>query len=61
MVPYENSSDLPESVRNNFLKHAQEIYRVAFNSVEEDGEESRAYRVAWGAVERKYEKNEDRE
>ena len=39
--------------------HAQEIYKEAFNSAEEQyGEEDRAHRVAWSAVEQKYEKNE---
>jgi len=53
-MPYGNLSDLPDSVRNNLPKHAQEIYLAAFISAEEQyGEESRAHRVAWGAVERK--------
>jgi len=39
--------------------HAQEIYKEACNSAEEQyGEEDRAHRVAWSAVEQKYEKNE---
>ena len=46
-VPYNNLSDLPESVRNNLPRHAQEIYRATFNSAEEQyGEEERAHRVA---------------
>jgi cation transport regulator len=58
-MPYDNLSDLPDSVRNNLPKHAQEIYKEAFNSAEERyGEESRAQRVAWSAVENKYEKND---
>jgi cation transport regulator len=58
-MPYDNLSDLPDSVRNNLPKQAQEIYKEAFNSAEEQyGEESRAHRVAWSAVENKYEKNE---
>ena len=58
-MPYDNLSDLSDSVRNNLPKHAQEIYKEAFNSAEEQyGEESRAHRVAWSAVENKYEKNE---
>ena len=61
-MPYGNLNDLPDSVSNNLPKHAQEIYLAAFNSAEEQyGEESRAHRVAWGAVERKYEKNENGE
>ena len=47
---------------HNLPRHAQEIYRAAFNSAEEEyGEESRAHRVAWGAVERKYEKHKNGE
>jgi len=51
---------LPESVRDNLPKHAQEIYRAAYNSAwdEYDHDEARAHRVAWGAVERKYHKND---
>ena len=60
IMPYDKLADLPDSVRNNLPKHAQEIYKEAFNSAEEHyGEESRAHRVAWSAVENKYEKNED--
>ena len=59
-MPYEMLSDLPDSVKNNLPEHAQEIYRAAFNSAEEQyGEEGRAHRVAWSAVERKYEKNDN--
>jgi cation transport regulator len=59
-MPYGKVSELPDSVKNNLPKHAQEIYKEAFNSAEEQyGEESRAHRVAWSAVEKKYEKNEN--
>jgi cation transport regulator len=58
-MPYDKLTDLPERVRSNLPKHAQEIYKEAFNSAEEQyGEESRAHRVAWSAVENKYEKND---
>jgi cation transport regulator len=59
-MPYDNLVDLPESVRDNLPKHAQEIYRAVFNSAWEDygHDEARAHRVAWGAVERKYHKDE---
>ena len=58
-MPYDNLSDLPDSVRNNLPKHAQEIYRAAYNSAEDQyGEEERSHRVAWSAVENKYEKND---
>ncbi len=58
-MPYEKRSDLPKGVRGNLPSHAQDIYKEAFNSAEDEyNEESRAHRVAWGAVEQKYEKNE---
>ncbi len=58
-MPYDQVSQLPKGVKNNLPKHAQEIYKEAFNSAEEQyGEESRAHRVAWSVVEEKYEKND---
>ncbi len=58
-MPYDKLTDLPERVRSNLPKHTQEIYKEAFNSAEKQyGEESRAHRVAWSAVENKYEKND---
>jgi cation transport regulator len=46
-MPYKQITQLPDNVTNNLPKHAQEIYKEAFN-----------YRVAWSAVEQKYEKND---
>ena len=41
-------------------KHAQEVYKSAFNSAEKQyGDESTAHKVAWSAVENKYKKDED--
>ena len=59
-MPYDRLADLPESVRDNLPRHAQEIYRAAYNSAwdEYGHDEARAHRVAWGAVERTYHKNE---
>ena len=58
-MPYKQITQLPDSVKNNLPKGAQEIYKEAFNSAEDQyGEEDRAHRVAWSAVEQKYEKNE---
>ncbi len=59
-MPYKTKADLPASVRSNLPAHAQDIYKEAYNhALEEYGhDESRAHRVAWGAVERKYRKNE---
>ena len=60
-MPYDSTSDLPEDVRGHLPDHAQDIYRAAFNSAwdEYDHDEARAHRVAWGAVERDYEKDDD--
>jgi cation transport regulator len=57
-MPYDSNADLPESVRDNIPAHAQDIYRAAFNNAwdEYGHDESRAHRVAWGAVEREYHK-----
>jgi cation transport regulator len=61
-VPYEELDDLPDSVKRNLPKHAREIYLKAYNSAEEQyDEEDRRHRVAWAAVEQKYEKNEEGE
>ncbi|MGZ5010175.1 MAG: ChaB family protein [Methylobacter sp.] len=59
-MPYKDISDLPEDVREHLPKHAQEIYRAAYiNAWDEYGhDEERAHRVAWGAVKKKYQKDE---
>ena len=68
-MPYQTINDLPESVRDNVPKHAQEIYLAAFNSAWEqydqpserrgdDTREETAHQVAWAAVKRKYQKDE---
>ncbi len=64
---YEQIDDLPESVRENLPKHAQEIYKEAFNNAWEQyadpddrrGNASReevSHKVAWSAVKQVYEK-----
>ncbi|MFW6063400.1 MAG: putative cation transport regulator ChaB [Chloroflexota bacterium] len=69
-MPYDKLSELPDSVRDNLPKHAQEIYKEAYNSAwdqYEDPEERRgdasreetAHRVAWSAVKNEYEKGDD--
>jgi cation transport regulator len=59
-MPYNTVSELPESVRDNLPKHAQEIYQAAYNSAwtEYHHDEERAHRVAWAAVKKSYQKNE---
>ncbi|MFO7661402.1 MAG: ChaB family protein [Chloroflexota bacterium] len=70
-MPYQNLSDLPDQVRDNLPKQAQEIYQAAYNSAweqydepsEREGDATReetAHRVAWAAVKNKYEKKNDR-
>jgi len=59
-LPYKTERDLPDSVKDNLPKHAQEIYRAAYNSAW-DGyhhDEERAHRVAWAAVKNEYEKDD---
>lgn len=59
-MPYQELKELPEGVRDHLPKHAQEIFRAAFNSAEDEyHEEERAFRVAWAAVKDKYEKGDD--
>ncbi len=64
-MPYETLDDLPETVLKNLPKHAQEIYKEAFNSAweqyaepdERRGKESReevSHKVAWSAVKNVY-------
>lgn len=67
-MPYEKVTELPESVKDNLPRHAQEIYQEAYNSAWEQykkpeerrgdaSHEETAHRVAWAAVKQKYEKN----
>ena len=68
-MPYNNLSDLPASVKDHLPTHAQEIYLEAFNNAFEEykdaekrladtSQEETAYRVAWAAVKKVYEKDE---
>jgi cation transport regulator len=68
-MPYNTLSDLPESVKDHLPKHAQEIYREAFNHAfqayenaekrwADTSQEETAHRVAWAAVKKGYEKDE---
>lgn len=70
-MPYDTLNDLPDAVKKNLPKHAQEIYREAYNSAwaeykdpdDRRGNASReetAHRVAWAAVKRKYQKKDDK-
>ncbi len=70
-MPYDNLSDLPDSVKNSLPKHAQEIYKEAYNNAwkqydkpsKRQGGSSReetAHKVAWSAVKEEYEKKGDK-
>ncbi|KGM51294.1 cation transport regulator [Lysobacter concretionis Ko07 = DSM 16239] len=69
-MPYDRISELPDAVRDHLPKHAQEIYKEAFNSAWGDykdpadrrGDATReetAHKVAWSAVKQKYRKGDD--
>lgn len=68
-MPYKSNDELPDSVRNNLPKHAQDIYRKAFNSAWEEyknpedrrGDDSReevSHKVAWSAVKKEHHKED---
>ena len=68
-MPYDTLDALPDSVKENLPKHAQEIYKAAFNSAWDEyadpedryGDASReetAHKVAWAAVKNSYEKKD---
>jgi len=70
-MPYASINELPESVKHVLPKHAQDIYKEAFNSGYQEyadpsqrrGKEDReqtAHKVAWSAVKKAgYEKGND--
>ncbi|MBN8207290.1 ChaB family protein [Bacillus sp. NTK071] len=59
-MPYNSRNDLPDQVKDNLPAHAQDIFKEAFNSASEQyDQEKTAFKVAWSAVEEKYEKNDN--
>ena len=58
--PYQTLADLPAAQVDQYDHHERRAFLEAFNHAwEEYGhDESRAHRVAWGAVKQKYHKNE---
>lgn len=57
-MPYDSNSDLPDSIKNHLPEHAQSIFRKVFNSaLEQYGNEEQAFKVAWAAVKKEYEKD----
>ncbi len=70
-MPYNSLSELPDQVKDNLPKKAQEIYKEAFNNAwdeykdpgDRDSDDSReevAHKVAWSAVKEKYKKQGDK-
>lgn len=60
-MPYRTSNELPSNVKDHIPKHAQDIYKEAFNSAYDEYAKARdrrgdadreetAHRVAWAAV-----------
>ncbi|MCC2667101.1 MAG: hypothetical protein K0S63_1017 [Gammaproteobacteria bacterium] len=70
-MPYKSNKDLPDAVREHLPKHAQDIYRKAFNNAHNeysnpkkrrkptDSLEEVSHRVAWKAVKQSYKKGKD--
>lgn len=69
-MPYTALRELPKNVQGVLPKHAQDIYKEAFNNAFEEykdpekrrggaDREEAAHRVAWSAVKQKYEKGSD--
>ena len=60
-MPYSSNRDLPANVRHVLPAAAQTIFRKAFNNAHEKyKDEVIAFKVAWSAVKRKYEKSGDK-
>ena len=49
-MPYSTNADLPAGVQDALPEHAQAIYRESFNSARAEVGDTRAHKVAWGAV-----------
>ena len=69
-MPFETKTELPKSVKDSLPKHAQEIWKEAYNSAFEQyddpdkrrgdaSQEEVAAKVAWSAVKKKYKKGDD--
>lgn len=61
-MPYRSNRDLPPPVQHALPRHAQDIYRQAFNNGwktfhgRDEDREARCHRIAWAAVKRWYRK-----
>ena len=58
-MPYKTNDDLPDNIKSHLPEHGQSIFRKVFNNAYKQYEtEQQAFRVAWAAVKKEYEKNE---
>ena len=60
-MPYKTNEDLPEAVLHSLKEeHARTLFRKVFNNAHKEyGNEEQAFKVAWAAVKKEYEKNEE--
>jgi cation transport regulator len=65
-MPYDRNEELPLAVKAHLPAHAQDIFRETFNSAWRSYGHSQplereqiAFRVAWAAVKRRYQKSGD--
>jgi len=63
-MPYSSISQLPDPIRNNLPKPAQEIFVKAFNNaysrLKPGEDEVPAFKIGWTAVKKQYEKRNGR-
>lgn len=58
-MPYDSIKELPDQVKDPLPKPAQEIFKEAFNSAEDQyDKEETAFKVAWSAVKNEYRKDD---
>jgi len=68
-MPYDKKEDLPDRIKENLPKHAQDIFKEAYNHALEEYKdpnkrrddstlEEVAHKVAWAAVKNKYHKDD---
>lgn len=58
-MPYLSIDELPPPVKNNLPRHAQKIFKDAFNSAYKahyGEDEVTSFKIAWAAVKKTYEK-----
>ena len=69
-MPYKKLTNLPDRVRKHLPKHAQEIFKKAYNNAEKQYDDPKkrkdgsskietTNKVAWSAVKKEYEKGSD--